>query len=306
MPDVNRSMILEIKEKGGQLVVSQLDKIDKAQQKVANSAKKTTTAQNDQASAADKMRAVSNRSNQALLQTGRIVQDLPFGFMGIANNIPIAVESFQYLGNEMEAQGVKMSKTKLIMQALAGPAGIGFIVSAATTLILMWPKIKDWFGGLSEEAKKAADEGLKKLEERLRNISGLQLRIQIGDIKKDIAEAEKTIAELTGGKKLITVQTKMGDVVKEVTRTLTVEEGKRLAAARKVLDEKTKELKLAEGVDDELGRSYKQLTGIIEKQKAHVDHLTKQLETAKDFNEIQRIRLQLLGEEARLSSMQRG
>src|SRR6187399_2943158 len=42
----------------------------------------------------------SNQANNALLNLGRVVQDAPFGFIGIANNINPLVESFQRLKAE--------------------------------------------------------------------------------------------------------------------------------------------------------------------------------------------------------------
>lgn len=50
--------------------------------------------------------STSARANQSLMNLGRIVQDLPFGFLGISNNIDPALDSFNRLKEESDRKSV--------------------------------------------------------------------------------------------------------------------------------------------------------------------------------------------------------
>jgi hypothetical protein len=76
----------------------------------------------------------TGQANTALVNFGRVVQDAPFGLIGIANNIDPLVTSFQNLGVAARQNGT--SALKELGKALTGPAGIAIGVSAVTSLLI--------------------------------------------------------------------------------------------------------------------------------------------------------------------------
>ena len=81
-----------------------------------------------------KLPSASNQANQALLNSGRVLQDLNYGFMGVANNLNPLLESFQRLGERSKEAGSSIGKE--LVSALTGPAGLGVAVSAAVFVFL--------------------------------------------------------------------------------------------------------------------------------------------------------------------------
>jgi len=77
----------------------------------------------------------SNEANQALINSGRVLQDLNYGFMGIANNLNPLLESFQRLSEKSKGSTSVLQELK---SSLMGPGGIGLALSAATFIILKW------------------------------------------------------------------------------------------------------------------------------------------------------------------------
>jgi uncharacterized protein YdcH (DUF465 family) len=69
----------------------------------------------------------SNEATMALTNLGRVAQDAPFGFIGIANNLNPLLESFQRLGQQ--AGGLK-GALKALGTSLMGVGGVGLALSA--------------------------------------------------------------------------------------------------------------------------------------------------------------------------------
>ncbi len=98
-------------------------------------------------------KAVAN-ANPTLVNFGRVVQDAPFGIIGIANNIDPLISSFQSLKASTGSTGAAL---KSLFSALAGPAGIAIGVSAVTSaLIAFGPQIAKFFEGNKQGAASAA------------------------------------------------------------------------------------------------------------------------------------------------------
>lgn len=97
--------------------------------------------------------AGANQATNALTNLGRVVQDAPFGFIGIANNINPLLESFQRLK-------VETGSTKLAFQSLGasllGPAGLGIAVSVASSLLTVFAQ-----QALSKSGNEAEDASKK-------------------------------------------------------------------------------------------------------------------------------------------------
>ncbi len=108
--------------------------------------------------AANSLRSLPNVSNQAtfaLTNLGRVVQDAPFGFLGIANNLNPLLESFERL---KETSGSTGKALKAVAGSLLGAGGLGFAVSIVSSLLLV-------FGGRLFGAGKSASQAKTGINE---------------------------------------------------------------------------------------------------------------------------------------------
>jgi len=96
---------------------------------------------------------------------GRVVQDAPYGFIGIANNINPLLESFQRL--KVETGSTKAALSSLL-SSLGGGAGLGLAVSVATSLLSYFAI--QGLGKTGQEADKATDK-IKGYNEILKSVS---------------------------------------------------------------------------------------------------------------------------------------
>jgi hypothetical protein len=96
----------------------------------------------------------SNEALRATVDLGRVLQDAPFGFIGIANNINPLVESFQRLGKE---SGSLKGALRALGGSLIGAGGLGLALSAFQFIALGGgDAIKKMFSG-ADDAKRKAD-----------------------------------------------------------------------------------------------------------------------------------------------------
>jgi len=106
----------------------------------------------------DKIGKSAANATPALTNFGRVIQDAPFGIIGIANNIDPLIASFQQLKTQTGSTG---GAIKAFVSGLAGPAGIAIAVSAVTSaLIAFGPQIAEFLGfakDSGEAAKKSAE-----------------------------------------------------------------------------------------------------------------------------------------------------
>lgn len=101
------------------------------------------------------LHATNKRATQSLIDMSRIVQDLPYGFIGIANNLDPALLSFKALIKE--SGGVR-GALKTLGSSLIGAGGIGFALSVVTSLLVSYGD--ELFR--SADAADAAADGYKK------------------------------------------------------------------------------------------------------------------------------------------------
>jgi hypothetical protein len=93
----------------------------------------------------------TGKANIALINFGRVIQDAPFGIIGIANNIDPLLSSFQSLKKETGSSGAAF---KALIGSLTGPAGVAIAVSSVTSLLIAFgPKISDFISGVSSTQK---------------------------------------------------------------------------------------------------------------------------------------------------------
>ena len=106
----------------------------------------------------------SNQATQSLINLGRVAQDAPFGFIGIANNINPLLESFQRLKAESGSTGTAL---KALGGSLLGAGGLGLAVSVASSLLVVFG---DKLFSSGKEATKANEE-FKKLQDTIQETS---------------------------------------------------------------------------------------------------------------------------------------
>ena len=83
----------------------------------------------DVAAAGKQIDDFSKKSRIALTSLSLVAQDLPFGFIGIQNNLPSVISSFGELTREAGGVGGAL---KQLGSALIGPAGLFLAFSAVT------------------------------------------------------------------------------------------------------------------------------------------------------------------------------
>lgn len=129
----------------------------------------------------------ARKSRIALNDLNRVVQDLPFGFIAIQNNIPALVQSF---GNLTAGEGGLRNGLKELGKSLIGPAGIFFAFSTLTSIITVAIREFGSFG--------AAIEGIFGKVTELSKITQNAAKSQ-EELAKNAKTSGEVIAEATGG-----------------------------------------------------------------------------------------------------------
>lgn len=118
-------------------------------------------------------------ASQSFIDLGRVLQDAPYGFIGIANNLNPLLEGFQRLSVQSAQAGVSIGST--LLASLKGPGGLGLALSAVTAAVTFasigfqaWTgKVKDSADGVDLAAEKA--KKLKDAIEGINNASAKEL-----------------------------------------------------------------------------------------------------------------------------------
>jgi hypothetical protein len=111
--------------------------------------------------------AAKSASN-ALLGLNRIVQDAPFGFASIGNNITELPGAFQSLSAAAKESG--QSIKSLLISSLLGPAGIGVALSLVTSALTFATVGFDaWTRGFGK-SKEEVDKHKKELDEFIKSL----------------------------------------------------------------------------------------------------------------------------------------
>lgn len=126
--------------------------------------------------AAKEIESFSKKSRTALTSLSLVVQDLPYGFIGIQNNLPGVIQSF---GELSAKSGGAVGALKELGKSLIGPAGIYLAFSAVTSgvtfliqkygslgaaLDSLFGKTYNYTNALNE-ARKAQEEFLKTVRD---------------------------------------------------------------------------------------------------------------------------------------------
>lgn len=136
----------------------------------------------------------SKKSRIALTNLSLVAQDLPYGFIGIQNNLPFLVKSFQDLSAE---SGGTVKALKALGSSLIGPGGLFFAFSAVTAVLTTLTQkygslsaaLNSILGGVTpletkfNNAKKSYDEFLKSLKSTDEIINNSTASVQANIIK---------------------------------------------------------------------------------------------------------------------------
>ena len=135
----------------------------------------------------------ANQATTAMTNLGRVVQDAPYGFIGIANNINPLLESFQRLKAETGSSG---NALKALASSFMGGAGIGLVVSLATSLLVTFgDKLFDTANSTENFKQKLEDlkAELKSVTSNLNDfISVAESALKLNDINIVARFSDKT------------------------------------------------------------------------------------------------------------------
>lgn len=167
-------------------LLPQITRIPAALTPIAPAAASATNALN-------KLQPGANQAGQALINVGRVAQDLPYGFIGIANNLNPLLESFQRLKTET---GSSKAALKALGSSLIGAGGLGLALSVVSSAFLI-------FGNSSRGAKKelegfdkAVEDSNKKAGEEIARVK--ILNAVITDTTRTQSDRSKASKELSG------------------------------------------------------------------------------------------------------------
>jgi hypothetical protein len=150
---------------------TQLDKLGKAAQATAPQV--------------DRLSKATSQYNVVGLDFARVIQDAPFGIIGVGNNITQLAQSFSTLGKAGDSLGtkVKLAFSQIFSSGNALILGVSLLTTAFTIL-----QQQGFFK--SEEAAKSLSDKLKEYEEGLRGVAAANL--------KGAQDAQKEISTLKG------------------------------------------------------------------------------------------------------------
>lgn len=115
-----------------------------------------------------KVSPAANAANGALLDVSRVAQDLPYGFIGIANNLTQLPQSFQRLSQAAKESGKSIGSA--LLSSISGIGGIGLAISVLTAGITIYQNGIAGFNKKTKEAKDSADD----LKKAIRSVADIQ------------------------------------------------------------------------------------------------------------------------------------
>lgn len=133
---------------------------------------KINPAASNAAKGIDKLSRSADGGGAALLGINRVLQDLPFGFVSIQNNLTELPNAFKSLSNAAKESG--QSITKVFLSSLLGAGGIGTAISLITSaLTFASVGFGAWTRGFSSssDAAKKASGSLSEYEKTLQSVS---------------------------------------------------------------------------------------------------------------------------------------
>jgi hypothetical protein len=234
----------------------------------------------------------STEAGRALTSLALVAQDLPFGFIGIQNNLPGVQQSFQSLNTA--AEGSK-GALKALGAALVGPAGIFLAFSAVTSAVTF---AVQKYGSLSNaldaligdtskfsEIYKRTAEGLKEYNENLKTneeIIGKAVGSQQGLLTK-ISALSKVVLDVTESEdnRKRALQG-LQEIDKERFKNFDIEKGK-YEGLRTAVDDLTRSI-IAKATADAFAQQVSAAAVQFEQQRVATDVALKDLQEFERLN----------------------
>lgn len=202
-----------------------------------------------------KLRPGANQAGAAVINLGRVLQDAPFGFIGIANNLNPLLESFQRLQKET---GSTSKTLKALGSSLIGAGGIGLALSAVTFIMSGGIEtIKKFFAQFNDA--NAAISKTKEFISEIRKISDIRIDAA-GSVQGEIQQVQSLIKvvqdETKSKQQRLNAIEALKKVNKEYFGDLSLEQ-KSLASLTKIQEEYTQALvaqAVVKGLTDEISK----------------------------------------------------
>lgn len=150
--------------------ISALQKLEKELDRAKLGAEETAKSTETAARGFNRLPGSANQANQAITNLNRVVQDAPFGFIGIQNNIGPLIDSFSQLKTSTGTTG---GAIRALAGSLIGPAGFGLAIAAVSSAITFAIQgFSSWTRSI-KGAKEESDKLAQSVAAELVNLTSL-------------------------------------------------------------------------------------------------------------------------------------
>lgn len=150
--------------------ISALQKLEKELDRAKLGAEETAKSTETAARGFNRLPGSANQANQAITNLNRVVQDAPFGFIGIQNNIGPLIDSFSQLKTSTGTTG---GAIRALAGSLIGPAGFGLAIAAISSAITFAIQgFSSWTRSI-KGAKEESDKLAQSVAAELVNLTSL-------------------------------------------------------------------------------------------------------------------------------------
>ena len=191
----------------------------------------------------------ANQATQALTNLGRVAQDAPFGFIGIANNIDPLLESFQRLKTETKSTGGAL---KALGSSLIGAGGLGLAVSVVTAAVSFATNgFGAWTRGLGQN-KKAIEDTKNAYDGVIASLTTEQIKIDkiVSAIKEENLTRKQRIEAINQLQKAAPAYFSNLDKEKSTIEQITIAYNAFSASILRSIEAKVRERQLIEITDE--------------------------------------------------------
>lgn len=150
--------------------VKGLNQVQSELEQTGNSANALGNTINRTATTFNKLPGSANQANQAITNLNRVVQDAPFGFIGIQNNIGPLIDSF---GQLKTSTGTTGGAIRALAGSLIGPAGVGLAIAAISSAITFAIQGFSSWTRSTKAAKEETDKLAQSVAGELVNLTSL-------------------------------------------------------------------------------------------------------------------------------------
>lgn len=248
----------------------------------------------------NKFKGAAGASNAVLTDFSRVIQDAPFGLVGIGNNLTQLPEAFNRLSAAAKESGKSVGS--LLLSSVTGIGGIGLALSLVTTaLTFASVGFSAWTRGFGDNKKKT-DEAKKSLEDFLETLTTVDdvAGSAAAGVQGQIAQVQALGRVVTDASKSYDVRKRALEELSQVNKKyfgeLKVEDAATGAVTAKV-NEYTKALvanAVVKGFTDEITRLS---TELFKQEKATESARTKMRQLEDQFAKTKKVETSLTGEE---------